>query len=467
MNIKRWSIMHFLQFGLYFFLFLLTESVVNEKTVVTGEIAWVNYAYGIGLLFTALGYFLYPVIKRITRRTYMVLAAAISIVAALGMVLATSFWCFISLAYIFLLAFGYIGGYVHDDLAKNVFDNSFSLKIGVATATAIVCQFLVQNVFETNLLLTVVIISIFIVIMAIINWLIGKYTGTVGIEYHEDDQRVNNLNCGYSVDSIGTRVIVYAVVVAMMSCILAFQDSMLVARNAAGEVQLFSFVRLFYALGLLVAGFIANLKKRVYLPLAAGCSMILSVLAISFMGSGSASYNFSMIVMYFYCGFYVIFLTIVYMELGQIKGEAALYSGMGRIVRSITTSVVVMLTTVLDRFISPDAYAVLSCLMCVGIIVIMALTGVLIPEKVVISEVNVPKANDSFENKIIDFSSRYGFTAKEQEAFALLMTTEKGVQEIADEMMISRRVLQRHISSIYDKTGTKTRVGLIMLLKDF
>ena len=36
------------------------------------------------------------------------------------------------------------------------------------------------------------------------------------------------------------------------------------------------------------------------------------------------------------------------------------------------------------------------------------------------------------------------------------------MQKIADDMGISRRVLQRHISSMYEKTETQTRVGLLM-----
>ena len=37
---------------------------------------------------------------------------------------------------------------------------------------------------------------------------------------------------------------------------------------------------------------------------------------------------------------------------------------------------------------------------------------------------------------------------------------EYELQEIADGLFISRRVLQRNISSVYEKTGTKSRIGL-------
>lgn len=64
---------------------------------------------------------------------------------------------------------------------------------------------------------------------------------------------------------------------------LGLQDSIVTAKNAAGEVQLFSYVRLFYALGLILAGLVANMKERAYIPLFSGCAMIISVLAISFL----------------------------------------------------------------------------------------------------------------------------------------------------------------------------------------
>lgn len=58
------------------------------------------------------------------------------------------------------------------------------------------------------------------------------------------------------------------------------------------------------------------------------------------------------------------------------------------------------------------------------------------------------------------FAEHAGFTDRESEVFERLITTEEGVQEIADGLYISRRNLQRHIASIYEKTGTKSRIGL-------
>ena len=264
--------------------------------------------------------------------------------------------------------------------------------------------------------------------------------------------------------TISVRTWVYIVSVAIMSIILGVQDSIIVIKNANGELELFSYVRLFYALGLLVAGIIANIKDRIYLPLASGCAMTLSVLAMSFLRDTNTLYNVSMGIMYFYCGFYVIFMTVLFMELGLRRNNPRFYAGLGRVVRSITTCIVVLVTTALSHYIGESIYTILSCILSIGLLVFMALSGILVPEKTQKAETRILSNEMQLEEKLKELYARYGFTPKEIETFEKLVTTEMGVQEIANEMGISRRVLQRHISSIYEKTETKTRIGLYILL---
>ena len=54
-----------------------------------------------------------------------------------------------------------------------------------------------------------------------------------------------------------------------------------------------------------------------------------------------------------------------------------------------------------------------------------------------------------------------GLTEREEEVLKKLVESELGVQEIAEELFISRRTLQRHISSIYQKFSVNNRIGLI------
>ena len=55
------------------------------------------------------------------------------------------------------------------------------------------------------------------------------------------------------------------------------------------------------------------------------------------------------------------------------------------------------------------------------------------------------------------------FTERENEVFNYLVTTEDNIQTISEHMHVSRRTLERYISAIYEKTGIKSRVGLVNL----
>lgn len=67
------------------------------------------------------------------------------------------------------------------------------------------------------------------------------------------------------------------------------------------------------------------------------------------------------------------------------------------------------------------------------------------------------------EEKLRNFSELFSFTERESEVFDRLVNTEDNNQEIAESLFVSRRTLERHISAIYEKTGVKSRIGLLNL----
>ena len=64
------------------------------------------------------------------------------------------------------------------------------------------------------------------------------------------------------------------------------------------------------------------------------------------------------------------------------------------------------------------------------------------------------------------FSEEFSLTSREAEVFALLVNTEDSIQTISESLYVSRRTLERHISAIYEKTGVKSRVGLIRIYNE-
>ncbi|MEF2745917.1 MAG: LuxR C-terminal-related transcriptional regulator [Senegalimassilia anaerobia] len=67
------------------------------------------------------------------------------------------------------------------------------------------------------------------------------------------------------------------------------------------------------------------------------------------------------------------------------------------------------------------------------------------------------------EAHLADFASRFSLTPRETEVLAVVTADERPLKHVAADMGISLRVLQRHLTSLYQKTGTQSRVGLTKL----
>lgn len=77
-----------------------------------------------------------------------------------------------------------------------------------------------------------------------------------------------------------------------------------------------------------------------------------------------------------------------------------------------------------------------------------------------------PSADDAGidpEARLADFASRFSLTPRETEVLAAVTADELPLKHVAADMGISLRVLQRHLTSLYQKTDTQSRVGLTKL----
>ena len=65
------------------------------------------------------------------------------------------------------------------------------------------------------------------------------------------------------------------------------------------------------------------------------------------------------------------------------------------------------------------------------------------------------------QSRLERFAEYFGLTEREQEVLQLLLLSDDGMQEIADSIFVSRAMLYRHIAALNEKTGTRSRIGLI------
>ena len=78
------------------------------------------------------------------------------------------------------------------------------------------------------------------------------------------------------------------------------------------------------------------------------------------------------------------------------------------------------------------------------------------------AQVQALKESQNKEPKLQSFADRHELTPREKDVMELILSREGTVKELAKELLISERVFQRYLTSIYDKTGTNSKVGLIL-----
>ncbi len=447
-------------FALCFFAFMLTEAFVNERCAVILSSRAVNPVYTFGLVCTGLGFLSFSLLRRIckgekSRKAVQLIIGVLCLAAAAALLFADRPVLFLISAAAALLLTGHISGCVYYNTAMYLAGNRYTGRIiGTGMGAAIFFQFAAQNLMPQSVTF---IISI-VLSVAFVMYFIMKAPKDWILE--------NPLP--YSSDGKSNRKAAIALIVSvvLMSLVVGMIDSVLTAFNAEKSYDIYGGVRLFYALGLLLAGCIADLRERKYLPLATVCTILLSSVCMFFL-SDEVSYFAGTALMYLYSGFYVIFFTVMFLDFAPKSSRPELWAGMGRIVRSFTVAATVLPALNIYDAVGNTALAVGSCLLSILILlVLLPYLGAAVSDK---SPVKASSGDDELspQARMELYAQHCSLTPRETEVLEKLLTTEDGVQEIADSLYISRRMLQRYIASIYEKTETKTRLGLFQSYLNF
>ncbi len=87
-------------------------------------------------------------------------------------------------------------------------------------------------------------------------------------------------------------------------------------------------------------------------------------------------------------------------------------------------------------------------------------------EKVLTAK-ELPESNQSGETeqqspeeRCAAFTERYGLTPREADVLAAVTADDRPLKQVATDLGVSLRTVQRHLTSLYNKTGTQTRIGL-------
>mgnify|MGYP000829044254 FL=1 len=355
-----------------------------------------------------------------------------------------------------LLLTGHISGCVYYNTSMYFTGSRYTGRlIGTGMGAAILLQFVVQNLMPQSVAFIISIVFSVAFVMCFI------------IKAPKDWILENPLPYSADTKKEFKKALFLIVAVVLMSLVAGMIDSVLTAFNAEKSYDIYGGVRLFYALGLILAGVLADIRERKYLPLSTVCTILLSSVCMFFL-SDEVSYFAGTALMYLYSGFYVIFFTVMFLDFAPKSSRPELWAGMGRIVRSFTVAATVLPAFNIYGAVGNTVLAVVSCLL--SILILLVLLPYLSNAAVSLKPTEKLTSESpmlSPQERLNLYAQHCSLTPRETEVLEKLLTTEDGVQEIADNLYISRRMLQRYIASIYEKTETKTRLGLFQSYMNF
>lgn len=436
-------------FALCFFSFMMAEAMTNSRANELLGAERVNTVYAIGLLCTGVGFLSFSALRRLfknerVRKAVICIVGIVCIISCCVFLTIDHIGLFSLFAGLSLVSCGHIGGCVYYHHAMTFLGSPYiGRATGIGMSLAILIQILIHNLIVTKAVFIISIaISILLVLFIIFrlpkDWMLEN-----PLPYSSENKT----------DKKTAGILIAAV--ALMSLVSGTMDAVITFFDAAGELNVYYGVRLFYALGLLAAGFLADMQNKKYLPLATACIILLSSASTALLGSNAGAYT-GIALMYLYSGFYVIFFTVMFCDFAPKTKHPELWAGMGRVVRCVFVSLTVMPVMQIYKAAGSAALVVISCALSIVLLLVLLPFIVSALKK----EPEIQAETPSHEELMQRFAKLYALTPRETEVLEKLLSTEEGVQEIADGLFISRRVLQRYISSVYEKTGTKSRIGL-------
>lgn len=251
--------------------------------------------------------------------------------------------------------------------------------------------------------------------------------------------------------------------VVLLACMFSTLDNVVTLANAQGSISVETWPRLFLAASGLAAGVLFDIRERRYTGFIMFAVTVLSTISILAVEAG-ASPVIGLIVFYVSSGFFVTFFTTTFLQLAPRMRTPQLWAGMGRAANNLyafTVSGVSMMLT------QSGIAAVMIASLILFVLVSVAFIGAglfrlpsTVGEREAIQAGLAAAAAPTPEEVQAEFISRSGLTPREEEVLRAVTADERPLKQVADDLGISLRMVQRHLTSIYSKTDTQTRAGL-------
>ena len=434
----------------YFFVNVLSHIVSEDQTVLAQ-----NYALGV----SAAGFVLYALFEHFCKdrlkEVCFIFIALLSVLCMAFIYMGTTYTALFFAGLVLFLLLGLTGSAAfYTSMCRMKTEQYLARTVGISYALGILLQFVNNNLIRSELAeMIVLFVFLLILIALLLKW-----------DYCKEDKVQTNLSLS---DEEGNDVngkivgILLILLVLLMTCIFSTLDNAVTLVHSSGEMDIGQWPRILLAFSGLVAGFVFDFKNRKYMGIIMYCVMVLSTICIAVLRF-SGSFLVGLIVFYLSTGFFSVFFTCGFMEISRYMKVPKLWAGMGRAVNNMTAAVIANPVLLLLSSDCDLATIVLILVLFVAVSIVAVMYT--FQKKIFLEELIATVTEEiNDEEKLRNFSELFSFTERESEVFDRLVNTEDNNQEIAESLFVSRRTLERHISAIYEKTGVKSRIGLLNL----
>jgi DNA-binding CsgD family transcriptional regulator len=442
-------------FSIYSLIFYLPSMLIIGKGATIVGTDNTHWSVACNVLCMSIGFLSYP----LSRKIFTSVKARKQAFLGLGVLLLLYILMFLGplgtnsvVSYLLILGgeaflMGYFSGFVFYYMAFTLQGSPYLGRImGIALAIGVTLQNILQHHMLQVRETATITLAVTIIGMLIILW---KAPHDLIFE--------NSLPYEKKPPTFPGRGILAIFIVLLMSLLSGFIDCYLTFLNAHEVLDEADWPRLFFAVGLVLSGLLADIGRHRYLPLWTACASVTGLAASSLLISG-LDYNVALWLNYFFAGFFVIYLMVYFLEMAPKTKYPDLWIVAGRVVYGTVDGLMVLSAPDLRTLLAGNKLLALSTLVVIGILVLCYLQGQLQIQL----ETNKEKVEKMPLSPLESFGLVCSFTPRENEVFALLLDDNLTIQDIADSLFISRRVCQRYLTSMYEKTQTKTRLNLLL-----
>ena len=244
--------------------------------------------------------------------------------------------------------------------------------------------------------------------------------------------------------------------VVILACTFSTLDGVVTVANAEGTYAVQTWPRLFLAASGLASGIALDTRGGRYRGPIMFCVALLSVLSILAVEAGAPPL-IGLVVFYLGSGCFVTFFTTLFATLAPGMRAPELWAGMGRAANNACAFTIAGASMAVVEM-GPVAVMIASVLLVVVASVAFLKAGLFrLPGD---EAATATPAGPTPQERKQAFIDRAGLTPREIEVLLAVTCDDRPLKQIAADLGISMRMVQRHLTSIYAKTGTQSRTGL-------